>query len=89
MFAERNRSNGEQTTNHYLETIYIGGGTPTSAAQLDLLITGIHELLPTQTTKEFTVEANPGDLTEDKLLVLKNLGIDRLSMGCRLLITAC
>lgn len=65
------------------ETIYIGGGTPTSlsAAQLDLLITGIHELLPTQTTKEFTVEANPGDLTEDKLLVLKNLGIDRLSMG--------
>ena len=84
MFAERNRSNGEQTTNHYLRRFILAAERRLSAAQLDLLITGIHELLPTQTTKEFTVEANPGDLTEDKLLVLKNLGIDRLSMGCRL-----
>ncbi|WP_200908915.1 radical SAM family heme chaperone HemW [Enterococcus sp. RIT-PI-f] len=65
------------------ETIYVGGGTPTSlsAQQLDRLLSGIHQILPTSTTKEFTVEANPGDLTEDKMLVLKNHGVNRLSMG--------
>ncbi|OTN76239.1 hypothetical protein A5886_001316 [Enterococcus sp. 8G7_MSG3316] len=65
------------------ETIYVGGGTPTSltAQQLDRLLTGIHQILPTSTTKEFTVEANPGDLSEDKMVVLKSHGINRLSMG--------
>lgn len=65
------------------ETIYIGGGTPTSlnAKQLDRLLSGIHEILPTQTTKEFTIEANPGDLTQDKLDVIKNYQLNRLSMG--------
>lgn len=65
------------------ETIYIGGGTPTSltAKQLDVLLTGIHRYLPTHTTKEFTVEANPGDLTVEKLDVFKAHGVNRLSMG--------
>lgn len=65
------------------ETIYIGGGTPTSltAKQLDVLLTGIHRYLPTHTTKEFTVEANPGDLTAEKLDVFKAHGVNRLSMG--------
>lgn len=65
------------------ETIYIGGGTPTSltAKQLDTLLTGIHRYMPTSTTKEFTVEANPGDLTEEKLDVFKAHGVNRLSMG--------
>ncbi|MCD5000971.1 oxygen-independent coproporphyrinogen III oxidase [Enterococcus saccharolyticus] len=65
------------------DTIYIGGGTPTSlsASQLDVLLEGIHRLMPTETTKEFTVEANPGDLTEEKLRVMKHHGVNRLSMG--------
>ena len=73
----------EQYPTAISETIYIGGGTPTSlsAKQLDVLLTGVHRYLPTTTTKEFTVEANPGDLTEDKLEVLKSHGVNRLSMG--------
>ncbi|GMA07498.1 coproporphyrinogen III oxidase [Tetragenococcus halophilus subsp. flandriensis] len=65
------------------QTIYIGGGTPTSlsASQLDDLLSGITQLLPVETTKEFTIEANPGDLTQEKLDVIKNYGINRLSMG--------
>ncbi len=65
------------------ETIYIGGGTPTSlsAAQLDVLLAGIRQELPFQEGKEFTVEANPGDLTFEKLKVLQNYGVNRLSMG--------
>lgn len=73
----------EQRPTEVSETIYIGGGTPTSlsAKQLDVLLAGVHRYLPTSTTKEFTVEANPGDLTEDKLEVLKSHGVNRLSMG--------
>ncbi|HIY56819.1 MAG TPA: radical SAM family heme chaperone HemW [Candidatus Tetragenococcus pullicola] len=65
------------------ETIYIGGGTPTSlsANQLETLLNGIHNKLPTHSTKEFTVEANPGDLTQEKLEVLKAYGVNRISMG--------
>lgn len=65
------------------ETIYIGGGTPTSlsASQLDALLKGVRENLPFDDANEFTVEANPGDLTLEKLKVLQNYGVNRLSMG--------
>ncbi|WP_122646906.1 radical SAM family heme chaperone HemW [Enterococcus mediterraneensis] len=65
------------------KTIYIGGGTPTSlsAKQLDCLLAGVTEYFPMETVKEFTIEANPGDLTKEKLQVMKNYDIDRLSMG--------
>lgn len=64
-------------------TLYVGGGTPTSLTekQLDRLLGGINQLFPMETVEEFTLEANPGDLTLGKLQVLKNHGIDRLSMG--------
>lgn len=67
-----------------LKTIFIGGGTPTalSAKQLDRLLEGIvTELLPTNKLVEFAVEANPGELTQEKLSVLKNAGVNRLSIG--------
>ncbi|HGF7562538.1 TPA: radical SAM family heme chaperone HemW [Enterococcus hirae] len=66
-----------------LETLYVGGGTPTSltAVQLDRLLAGAREILTFKEGKEFTVEANPGDLTKEKLQVMKNYGVNRLSMG--------
>jgi oxygen-independent coproporphyrinogen-3 oxidase len=67
-----------------LKTIFIGGGTPTalSARQLDRLLEGItNELLQTNELVEFAVEANPGELSLDKLHVLKNAGVNRLSIG--------
>ena len=65
-----------------METLYVGGGTPTSltASQLERLLSGLREILPYY-NGEFTVEANPGDLTADKLDVMKNYGVSRLSMG--------
>lgn len=67
----------------HLETLYIGGGTPTalSVRQLDMLLQSVRDTLPFQ-KGEFTVEANPNDfLTMDKLQVLKNYGVNRLSIG--------
>lgn len=64
-------------------TLYVGGGTPTAltAQQLDRLLGGIVQRFPMKTVEEFTVEANPGDLTVDKLKVMQNYGVNRLSMG--------
>ncbi|RST73935.1 oxygen-independent coproporphyrinogen III oxidase [Siminovitchia acidinfaciens] len=65
-----------------LKTIFVGGGTPTalSASQLDTLCSAIRKNLPF-TEGEFTFEANPGDLTMEKLRVLFNHGVNRLSFG--------
>ncbi|MEI5995397.1 radical SAM family heme chaperone HemW [Candidatus Enterococcus mansonii] len=73
----------EQYPSDTIETIYIGGGTPTSlsAKQLAVLLEGVQELLPFDNKNEFTIEANPGDLTQEKLHVMKAYGVNRLSMG--------
>lgn len=66
-----------------IETIYVGGGTPTtlSPAQLQRLLDGIHQYLPYD-GGEFTFEANPNDLQDTaKLQVLKDNGVNRLSIG--------
>lgn len=72
-----------QTPIDQAPTLYVGGGTPTAltAQQLDRLLGGIVQRFPMKTVEEFTVEANPGDLTVDKLKVMQNYGVDRLSMG--------
>ncbi|MDR1521926.1 MAG: radical SAM family heme chaperone HemW [Streptococcaceae bacterium] len=66
-----------------VETIYIGGGTPTSlsARQLERLLKGLRELLPFIEGNEFTIEANPGDLTVEMFSVIKEYGINRISLG--------
>ncbi|EOT42855.1 radical SAM family heme chaperone HemW [Enterococcus columbae] len=66
-----------------IPTIYIGGGTPTSlsAEQLEYLLERIQQRIDLSQVEEFTVEANPGDLTEEKLWVLQKYGVNRLSMG--------
>jgi oxygen-independent coproporphyrinogen-3 oxidase len=67
-----------------IKTIFIGGGTPTSMneAQLEKLLEIIRTHFPIVNDHiEFTTEANPGDLTKDKLSVLKEGGINRLSVG--------
>ena len=58
-----------------LRTLYIGGGTPTaiSAEQLHYLLSHLQKNLDLSKLEEFTIEANPGDLTVDKIKVLKNL----------------
>ncbi|MDQ0231580.1 radical SAM family heme chaperone HemW [Metabacillus malikii] len=74
----------DKSKHDLLKTIFIGGGTPTalSAIQLDRLLEGMLEhLTPTSNLKEFAIEANPGELTADKLAVLKNAGVNRLSIG--------
>ena len=66
-----------------LSTLYIGGGTPTalSAPQLEVLLDGLTENLDLSVLEELTIEANPGDLDADKIAVLKNSAVNRVSLG--------
>ncbi|MEC1548315.1 radical SAM family heme chaperone HemW [Bacillus rugosus] len=67
-----------------LKTIFIGGGTPTSLSveQLKKLMDMIIRVLkPSSALSEFAVEANPDDLSAEKLKVLKEAGVNRLSFG--------
>lgn len=66
------------------ESIYIGGGTPTTlnASQLEALIAKTRESFDLSDLKEFTVEAGrPDTISQDKLEVIKNCGIDRISIN--------
>ncbi|WP_342500268.1 radical SAM family heme chaperone HemW [Bacillus sp. FSL K6-4563] len=74
----------EQKGEQELKTIFIGGGTPTSltVSQLDQLMNSIHHVLkPAKNLVEFAVEANPDELSLEKLHVLKEAGVNRLSFG--------
>ena len=65
-----------------LDTIYIGGGTPSSLSIKEL--TKLFEILKIfnkSETIEFTIESNFENITEDKLLLYKKYGINRLSFG--------
>ena len=64
-------------------TIFFGGGTPTSLAitQLQFLLGGFRDRLDLSQLVEWTIEANPGSVSERKAAVLKNFGVNRISLG--------
>ena len=67
-----------------LETVYIGGGTPTTLEpeQLERLIGGLRSLFDLRNVREFTVEAGRADsITEEKLQVLRRCGVTRISVN--------
>jgi putative oxygen-independent coproporphyrinogen III oxidase len=66
-----------------VQTIFVGGGTPTSLneQQLFRFCESINRNLPKSKMLEFTFEANPGDLSREKLQILKEAGVNRLSLG--------
>ncbi|SEM30272.1 oxygen-independent coproporphyrinogen-3 oxidase [Mesobacillus persicus] len=66
-----------------LRSIFVGGGTPTALdeRQLETLVQSIKENLPYNKHTEYTFEANPGDLSTEKLRILKEAGVNRLSFG--------
>ena len=66
-----------------IETIYMGGGTPTSldTDQLVSFMEFLQSQLNFSKIQEATIEANPGTFSREKLLALKGVGFNRLSIG--------
>ncbi|QEK12076.1 coproporphyrinogen dehydrogenase HemZ [Crassaminicella thermophila] len=70
--------------NKNVETLYIGGGTPTALndLELDILLKKIKEYIDLRWVKEITVEAGrPDTITKKKLMVLKKHGVNRISIN--------
>ena len=69
--------------NEKITSVYFGGGTPSliSIEQLELLFNNIYQLFIVDEHAEITLEANPDDLTKDKINLLKQTPINRLSIG--------
>ena len=66
-----------------VETIYFGGGTPSllSSKEIFLIISSVKDNYNLASGAEITLEANPDDITFEKLNEWKNAGINRLSIG--------
>lgn len=67
----------------HLQTIYIGGGTPSSLSLevLELLLIELSKAVKIASIKEFTIEANVSDINEDFIKLIKSYGVNRLSIG--------
>lgn len=68
---------------HRVETVFFGGGTPslTSIDDLTSIVAAINERFDVAPDAEWTLEANPSELTREHLEGLRGAGINRLSMG--------
>ena len=66
-----------------ISTIYFGGGTPSllNEEELSRILNSIQKNFSVEGEIEFTLEANPDDLTSQKLRMLKKIGVNRLSIG--------
>mgnify|MGYP003291638084 CR=1 FL=1 len=69
--------------NKRLKSIYFGGGTPSvlHSSELKRIIGEVEKYWIVDEVEEFTVEVNPDDVTEDYLRELKEIGVNRISMG--------
>ncbi len=66
-----------------MNTIFVGGGTPTAlnSSQLEKLLQMIDRYFEVHSCEEYSFEANPGDLDDEKIKLLKHYGVQRISMG--------
>ncbi len=65
------------------ETIFFGGGTPSalSVPQLEFLLLGLRRQLDLSKLREWTLEMNPATVSLEKAQLLRELGVNRISMG--------
>jgi len=65
------------------DTLYLGGGTPSLLPERDLsdLLLHLRRHFLFAVDTEFTMEVNPDDITSDQALLLRDLGVNRISLG--------
>lgn len=66
-----------------IDTVYFGGGTPSllSPCELERIVGSINDTFSISPDAEFTIEVNPGTLTEEKIKGFVSLGVNRVSIG--------
>lgn len=73
----------EMAYSYSVKTVFIGGGTPTSLCTENLIriMEAVKRSFCFSESAEITIEANPGTVSREKLLAMKEAGINRISMG--------
>lgn len=73
----------EEFNNEVVETIYFGGGTPSvlTSEEIKQLIDSVYENYQVSENPEITLEANPDDLSNIRIIELSNSPVNRLSIG--------
>lgn len=73
----------DEFKNSTVATIYFGGGTPSllSNAELEFLVDSVHKYYQVSEHPEITLEANPDDLSKDRIIELSESPVNRLSIG--------
>jgi len=66
-----------------VDTLFVGGGTPSylNAEQLERLLTLLTKWLPLEQSGEFSIECNPERFTSDRMQVMQQSGVNRISLG--------
>ena len=77
------RLNKNRLKNTTFDTIFFGGGTPSvlTENQLNKILNALYENYTIDENSEISLECNPGEITFEKLVHFKKLGINRLSIG--------
>lgn len=73
----------EELNNSIIETIYFGGGTPSllSTTEIKILVDAVYKSHSVVAFPEITLEANPDDLSKEKIIELSESPVNRLSIG--------
>ena len=81
--AKEIRMRKSEFKNETIETIYFGGGTPSvlTTTEIQLLIDAVYENYSVAENPEITLEANPDDLSKERIIELSKSPINRLSIG--------
>lgn len=73
----------DRLASYEIDTIFIGGGTPTSIdpVHIESLMDYINKNFNTKNLREITIEGNPGTINNEKAAIYKKIGINRISLG--------
>ena len=79
------REERKSYVNYKIETIFLGGGTPSllSGEQLDRILGTVFDAYQVADDCEISMEVNPGTVTKEKLNAYKSAGVNRLSIGMK------
>ena len=80
---EINIKSKNEDLDYIVDTIFIGGGTPSLLSEYDLeeIISAISQSFNLDKLQEFTIEANPGEFGYNKMKTFKSMGVNRISFG--------
>lgn len=73
----------EKIHSYNVDTVFLGGGTPSvlTVSDMDKIFQGIADCFSISDLSEFTIECNPGTVTQEKLELYRGAGVNRISIG--------